>query len=204
MDEYSKQLLESYGINHTPDFSKLVEITTESFTYIPKDNSWDESHMLERKKNGLDFATVCVKTLNVDSRTAYELGLVKVVGWQVVDTFFSYIQPVYPLSKALRKILPVELSKKIDQAPSLDSIWSTIEHFFESNVLYGSEASTRRLIYCLEAYNLDISPVALPRGNGPQPEPANIRLKNGYPLERKTALEYAVQWTALRLAERYF
>lgn len=131
-------LLKLYGIDSKPDFKHLVKISVNSFTMLPKTKTWDESHFLQGKMEGLDFAAVCMKTLNVDSRTAYEIGLVKVVEWEVVDTFSSYMNPVAPLSKALRKSLPEKLIQKIDEAPKLLDLWPRISHFFESHVLYGS------------------------------------------------------------------
>lgn len=202
MDDNIKTLLAAHGIDSEPDFSRLVKTSVSSFSMLPKDNTWDESHMLQAKMDGLDFAAVCMKVLNVNSNSSYELGLVKVSGWRVVDTFHSYINPLYPISKALRKIMPQDLLQQIDEAPTLDLLWPQISHFFESNVLYGSEASTRRLIYCLDAYKLDISPVALPRGFGSQPEPVNILLKNGSDVMGRTALDYAVEWAASRIKSR--
>lgn len=190
MDEYSKRLIESYGIDKAPDFSSLIDVSVSNMSYIPKNGSWDESHMLQNKEKGLDFVSVCVKILT-DSRTSYELGLVKVVGWKVVDTFFSFIQPVTPISKALRKKLPEDFLIKVDNAPSLNSIWPDIEHFFESNVLCGSHESRRCLLYCLDKYEIDISPVALPVCPTPKET-----------LVGKSALDCAVAWAASRIRSR--
>lgn len=203
MDDYSKNLIAKYGINGFTDFTNLVKVSVSNFSYLPKDNSWEESHMLEEKMEGFDFLAVCMKVLNVNSKSAYELGLVKVVGWQVEDTFSSYIRPLAPISKSLRRNLPSDFLYKIENAPTLDSLWSEISHYFDSHVLYGSEASTRRLIYCLEACNLDISPVALPRGIGSQPESVNELLKNGSLIEERSALDYAMEWAATRIKSRY-
>lgn len=202
MDEKTKVLLSEYGINSAPDLSQLVKTSISSFSIIPKDDSWEESHMLQEKIDGFDFASVCMKVLNVNSNSAYELGLVKVVKWQVVDTFQSYIKPLSPISKDLRKLMPQEILAHIDEAPTLDMLWTKIAHFFESNVLYGSEASTRRLLYCLDKYNLDISPAALPRGFGPEPNTLNNILKNGCNIIDRTALDYAVEWAASRIKSR--
>jgi inhibitor of KinA sporulation pathway (predicted exonuclease) len=158
--------------------------------------------MLQEKMDGLDFAAVCMKTLNVDSRTAYEIGLVKVVGWQVIDTFSSYMNPVAPLSKALRKSLPEKLIQKIDEAPKLLDLWPRISHFFESHVLYGSEASTRRLIYCVDACGLDFSPQAMPFGRGSTPEPAKVILANGFDPDDRPAISFAIEWAASRIKSR--
>lgn len=201
-EEQIKSLLEFYGIDCEPDFEHLVKLSVSSFTMLPKTNSWDESHMLQEKMKGLDFAAVCMKTLNVDSRTAYEIGLVKVVGWRVVDTFSSYMKPVAPLSKALRKSLPENMLQKIDEAPTLLDLWPQIAHFFESHVLYGSEASTRRLIYCVDACGLDFSPQAMPIGRGSSPEPAKVVLANGFDPDYRPAVSFAIEWAASRLKSR--
>lgn len=181
-------LLEKYGLDRIPDFTKLIDTSVSSFSFIPKTNTWDETHMLEAKMEGFDFASVCVRSFG-DSRSSYELGLVKVVEWRVVDTFSSIFQPVVPLSKALRKRLPDILLEKIDRAPTLSSIWPNISNFFESNVLVGSNQSIRRLIYCLDACGLDISPVALPREN------VNNELFAG----EKSVIEEAIEWAAARI-----
>lgn len=203
MDENEiKSLLELYGIDHAPDFSRLIKTSVTSFTMLPKTGSWDESHMLQERLEGLDFAAVCMKTLNVDSRTAYEVGLVKVVGWRVVDTFSSYMNPVAPISKALRKVISEELLQKIDEAPTLLDLWPRISHFFESRVLWGSEASTRRLIYCVDACGMDFSPQAMPIGRGSSPEPAKVLIENGLDPDCRPAISFAIEWTASRLKSR--
>lgn len=201
-DEEIKSLLELYGLDRAPDIKHLVKLSVTSFTMLPKTNSWDESHMLQEKMDGLDFAAVCMKTLNVDSRTAYEIGLVKVVGWQVIDTFSSYMNPVAPLSKALRKSLPEKLIQKIDEAPMLLDLWPRISHFFESHVLYGSEASTRRLIYCVDACGLDFSPQAMPFGRGSVPEPTKAILAKGFNPDDRPAVSFAIEWAASRIKSR--
>ncbi len=197
-----KSLLQLYGIDRGPDFSQIIKTSVSHFTMLPKNNSWEESHMLQEKMNGLDFAAVCMKTLNVDSRTAYELGLIKIVGWKAVDCLSTYISPVVPISKALRKILPYEFLLKIDSAPTINDIWPRINHFFESHVLYGSEASTRRLIYCVDACGLDFSPIAMPIGHGSEPEPATVLLKKGWDIEGRAAISYAAEWAASRIKSR--
>lgn len=202
MDDYSKSLLQMYGIDHDPDFSKLIKATISSFSFVPKDNSWDESHMLQEKMNGLDFAAVCVKVLNVDSRTSYELGLIKVQNWKVTDTFQSYINPVVPISKAMRKIIDPSLLAAIDDAPTLSEIWPSISHFFESNVLYGAEASTRRILYCLDSCGFDISPVALPRGYGSMPRNLKELISMGEQMDERPAVNYAMEWAVSRLKSR--
>ena len=195
-------LLKLYGIDSKSDFKHLVKISVTSFTMLPKTKTWDESHLLQGKMEGLDFAAVCMKTLNVDSRTAYEIGLVKVVGWEVVDTFSSYMNPVAPLSKALRKSLPEKLIQKVDEAPTLLDLWPQISHFFESHVLYGSEASTRRLIYCVDACGLDFSPQAMPIGRGSVPEPAKVILAKGFDPDDRPAVSFAIEWAASRIKSR--
>ena len=118
MDDNVRTLLAAYGIDSDPDFSRLVKTSVSSFSMLPKDDTWAESHMLQAKMDGLDFAAVCMKVLNVNSNSSYELGLVKVAEWRVVDTFQSYINPLFPISKALRKIMPQDLLQQIDDAPA--------------------------------------------------------------------------------------
>ena len=60
MDNYAMSLLEKYGLDRIPDFTKLIDTSVSSFSFIPKTNTWDETHMLEemairgpKRKNGV-------------------------------------------------------------------------------------------------------------------------------------------------------
>lgn len=110
-DEYD-QLVMSYGRRHTDDEPR-VEIATPTFD--PK-----------------NFTALSFKRLTTLSAHAFQIGLVKVEDGRVTDSFFSYLNPMRPISQNLRNSLPDHLLADIDQAPKLEEIWDKVAPYLTS------------------------------------------------------------------------
>lgn len=175
----------------------MVKFEVSSLTIIPNNGSWEEVHMLQEKASKGDFCSVCVKTLTIDSRTSYELGLVKVVGLNIVSAYSTFLKP-NSISKAMQKKMPESLWRNLNDAPKFEDVWPTIRNFFDSNVLYGSEASTRRLSYISSEAGVNIAPQALPTGFGPTPMSLKMLLDTGS-VDSMSALDYACEWAVNRI-----
>lgn len=90
---------------------------------MPEDQWNADTSFLNEKVYGNDFVSICLKNMNVNSSSCYELGMVKVVNLEVADKLQTYIQPFKPISKVLRKIVPEDLAAEIEKAPTFKDLW---------------------------------------------------------------------------------
>lgn len=198
MREFELALLAKYDIDTNINFQELIDINVTQYIVINDMDNYvhDTSWLSENLKYG-NFVSLCLKTLNVNSGTCYEIGIVKVEKFHVVDIFQSYLRPIKPLSKAMIKEIPRELLDNLNEAPSFPELWKRCEIFFESRVLVGAEAFIRRFVYCCNKFDIPIAPMIHPFGTGSEPLPK----KDIAYSDDKPALEYALEWAANRLKE---
>ncbi len=191
-------LLAKYNIDTDIDFKELVDIQVSQYVVINDMDNYmhDTSWLAEKLKYG-NFVSICLKTLNVNSGTCYEIGLVKVEDFHVIDMHQSYLKPIKPLSKALLKEIPKEILNSLNEAPTFPEFWKRYEVFFESRVLVGAEAFIRRFVYCCNKSDISIAPMIHPFGAGSEPLPK----KDIAYSDDKPALEYALEWAGNRIKE---
>jgi hypothetical protein len=128
---------------------------------ITKENTWDETNYLESLLNGPNFTTLIFKKLSNLSSSAYEIGLVKVENDKIVDYYYSNFKPIRPVYKKLQSLIPIDIKNKIDDAPSFDTIFPKIKHFFDSRVVITPtmHPEPSNLNYICDYYKIDIAPL---------------------------------------------
>jgi hypothetical protein len=169
---------------------------------MPEDQYGADTSFLNEKVNGQDFVSICLKTLNVNSSSCYELGMVKVENLQVTGQLQTYLQPFKPVSKVLRKIVPEELIEEIEKAPSFKDRWQQIEPFLSSQVIVGAESGKRRFSYLCGKYELDMPIMAYVGWRGSEPWDLKRLHDEHKPLDTRTALDYALEWAQNEIADK--
>lgn len=128
---------------------------------ITNNNSLEESSFLESLLDGPNFTTLIFKKLSNLSSSAYEIGLVKVENDKIVDYYYSNFKPIRPVYKKLQSLIPIDIKNKIDDAPSFDTIFPKIKHFFDSRVVITPtmHPEPSNLNYICDYYKIDIAPL---------------------------------------------
>lgn len=166
-----------------------------AYTIIMPEDQYDaDTSFLNDKVNGQEFVSICMKTLNVNSSSCYELGMAKVENLQVTDQLQTYIQPFKPVSKALRTIVPDDLMLEIEKAPSFRDLWPRIEPLLSSQVIVGAESGKRRFSYMCGKYELNMPIMAYVGWRGSEPWDLKRLHDEHKPFDNLTALDYAMEW----------
>lgn len=172
-----------------------------SYTIINSEFGEDTSY-LNDKANGKDFVSICMKSLSTMSYTCYELAMVKVEGLKVTDKLETYLQPLKPVSKALRKVVPDGLMAEIEKAPTFKDMWAKIEPFLGSQVIVGAESSERRFTYCADYSDIKLPVMAYIGCRGSQPFDVKRLVTDGKPMDNRSALDYAMEWSANMIEDK--
>lgn len=175
-----------------------------AYTVIMPEDKWDlDTSFLYDKVNGNDFISICLKTLNVNSYTSYELGMVKIDNLEITDSFQSYIKPCKPISKALGKIIPDSLKAKIEVAPTFKDLWSRIEPLLSSQVIIGAETGKRRFTYLCNKYDIEMPIMAYIGWRGSEPWDLKRLHDTNKPFDTRSALDYAMEWAKNKIEDKH-
>lgn len=170
-------------------------ISAMAYSVILPEDQWNaDKSFLNDKVNGNDFVSICLKNLNVNSYSSYELGMVKIENLEIVDKLYTYIQPFKPISKVLRKIVPDELITKIETAPKFNDLWEQIEHMLSSQVIVGAESGKRRFCYLCDKYDINLPIMAYIGWRGSEPRDLKWLHDTNKPVDTRSALDYAMEW----------
>lgn len=159
---------------------------------------------LNERNGESDFCAIVVERLERFNASGYRMGLVKVVDGQISDTVQVDFRPI-KLTKKLQKELGQEKVDKIMSAPDFFEVWSSVSHYFESQVVvtYDDSFESKVLEVNFEYYNIDFKPLCFLFANSK----TQIRLQNlldnsGIVLENGDCLTLAKIIAEIQLSDK--
>lgn len=104
----------------------------------------------------MNFVAMDFETANHQSHSACSLALVMVQNSQIVDEYYTLIQPETPFFWRNVQIHGIH-QEDVRTAPKFPEVWQTIQHYFQKNrliVAHNAAFDTKVLAGCLDYYNL--------------------------------------------------
>lgn len=104
----------------------------------------------------MNFIAMDFETANHQSHSACSLALVKVENSQIVDEFYTLIQPETPFFWRNIQIHGIR-PEDVQQAPKFPDVWQKIGKYFQKNrlvVAHNAAFDTKVLAGCLDYYQL--------------------------------------------------
>lgn len=83
------------------------------------------------------------------------IGITKISGGAITDSFFSYVNPEVPFDRFNTKLTGIDTSTVVN-APTFPELWEIIEPWMESGILVAHNAifDLSVLKVCLQKYNI--------------------------------------------------